>query len=151
MPESRFVLRRAVEFAETDMAGILHFSNYFRFMEAVEHAFFRSLGFRVHGCERSGVWGWARGRADCDFRRPLRYEDEVDLELVVIEKRRSSLRYQITFRIADGEPSDAVVAVGTLTAVCVDKDHKSGTIRAIPMPAIIDQTIEVAAGFDQNC
>ena len=39
-----FTMQRRVEFAETDMAGILHFSNYFRFMESVEHAFFRSLG-----------------------------------------------------------------------------------------------------------
>ena len=36
--------KRRVEFAETDMAGQVHFSNFFRYMEAAEHAFFRSLG-----------------------------------------------------------------------------------------------------------
>ena len=58
-----FSMTRSVTFAETDMAGILHFSNYFRYMEEAEHAFFRSLGFRVHACERSGAWGWARRNA----------------------------------------------------------------------------------------
>ena len=44
---SEFTVRRRVEFSETDMAGIVHYSNFFRYMETVEHAFYRSLGFSV--------------------------------------------------------------------------------------------------------
>ena len=40
-------IRRRVEFSETDMAGIVHYSNFFRYMEAAEHEFFRALGFSV--------------------------------------------------------------------------------------------------------
>jgi YbgC/YbaW family acyl-CoA thioester hydrolase len=36
-----------VEFTDTDMAGIVHFSSFFRYMEVTEHAFFRSLGFSI--------------------------------------------------------------------------------------------------------
>src|SRR3954454_25408688 len=32
-----FKISRLVEFADTDMAGIMHFSAFFRFMEAAEH------------------------------------------------------------------------------------------------------------------
>ena len=39
-----FKATRQVEFSETDMAGIMHFSNFFRFMETAEHGFYRSLG-----------------------------------------------------------------------------------------------------------
>ena len=49
-----FQITRRVEFSETDMAGIMHFSNYFRFMETAEHAFFRSLGSR----SRTPASGW---------------------------------------------------------------------------------------------
>ena len=38
---------RRVEFCDTDMAGIVHYSNFFRYMEVAEHEFFRSLGFSV--------------------------------------------------------------------------------------------------------
>ena len=31
-----FTLKRTVQFAETDMAGVMHFSNYFRIMEETE-------------------------------------------------------------------------------------------------------------------
>ena len=43
-----FEFQRRVEFHETDLAGIVHFSNFFRYMEDCEHAFYRSLGYSVH-------------------------------------------------------------------------------------------------------
>ena len=46
MPYEFKVVRR-VEFSDTDMAGIMHYSNFFRFMETAEHGFFRSLGFSI--------------------------------------------------------------------------------------------------------
>ncbi len=56
-----FKLTRRVEFAETDMAGIVHFANFFRMMESTEHAFFRSLGFTIHGHERGRRRSAGRG------------------------------------------------------------------------------------------
>ena len=44
---AEFSISRRVQFAETDMAGVVHFSNYFRWMEEVEHAFFRAVGLSV--------------------------------------------------------------------------------------------------------
>ena len=49
-----FKITRRVEFSDTDMEGIMHYSNYFRFMETAEHAFFRSLGYSVV-LSRSGL------------------------------------------------------------------------------------------------
>ena len=43
MAAHEFTITRRVEFSETDMAGIVHFSNFCRYMEHAEHAFFRSL------------------------------------------------------------------------------------------------------------
>ena len=36
-----FRTTRLVEFGDTDMAGIVHFANFFRYMESAEHAFLR--------------------------------------------------------------------------------------------------------------
>ena len=46
MPVSTFITHRRVEFSDTDMAGIVHFANFYRYMEQAEHDFFRSLGFQ---------------------------------------------------------------------------------------------------------
>ena len=137
-----FRMPRRVQFAETDMAGILHFSNYFRYMEEVEHAFFRSLGFRVHGDTRTGTFGWARRAATCDYQRPLRYEDEVELHLLVRSKSSRAIVYETRFLLA-GPDGPVEVARGTITAVCVAKSDDGG-LRAVAMPSEVDAAIDVA-------
>ena len=104
-----YKLRRMVEFAETDMAGIMHFSNYFRFMEATEHAFFRSLGASVHRHAPDAMRGWARVHAECRYAEPLRYEDLVEVHLLVRERKSKVIRYDFVFRKAD-ETTGAPVA-----------------------------------------
>ena len=46
MPHT-FRTRRFVEFSDTDMAGIAHFSSFFRYMESAEHELVRSVGLSV--------------------------------------------------------------------------------------------------------
>ena len=141
MPHEFKVVRR-VEFAETDMAGIMHFANFFRFMEAAEHAFLRSLGTSVHAEFDGRTIGWPRVRVECDYKRPLRFEDEVEVHLLVREKREKSLAYEFIFhRVA--EPAQEV-ARGSFTVVCVSMDAHSGQMKAAPIPDFIARQIEVA-------
>ena len=74
-----FKTKRRVEFADTDVAGVVHFSNYFRYLEVAEHEFFRSLGIRLHGEDEGGMFGWARVHASCDYLRPARYADMLEM------------------------------------------------------------------------
>src|SRR4051812_18470994 len=97
MPYQYTTVQR-VEFSDTDMAGIMHFANFFRFMEVTEHAFFRSLGFSIHMEAGGRKFGWPRVHASCDYRQPLRFEDEVEVQLVVREKKPKALSYDFIFR-----------------------------------------------------
>ncbi len=138
-----FKTERTVEFAETDMAGILHFSNYFRYMEATEHAFFRSLGLSVHPSNPSSpleAYGAARRSARCSFSQPLRYEDVVELHVLVKEKRSRSISYCFVFR---KKPELLEVARGEMTVVFVTKT-RDGRLEAIPIPSEVDARVEVA-------
>jgi acyl-CoA thioester hydrolase len=134
-----FKLTRRVEFSETDMAGIAHFSNFFRYMEAAEHAFFRSLGLSIAS---EGI-GWPRVHADCDFKSPIRFEDEVEIHLLVREKREKSISYTIIFRKLNGEVPQEV-ARGTLTVACVTRDKPGGAMKSVAIPAEIAGKIEAA-------
>ena len=42
-----FAYRRRVQFAETDLAGLVHFSMFFRYMEEAEHALWRAAGLTI--------------------------------------------------------------------------------------------------------
>lgn len=79
----RFRVSRRVQFSETDVAGLVHFSNFFRYFEDAEHALWRAAGLSIHP-ENSPV-GWPRVSASCEFHRPLRFEQEFDV-LVRIER-----------------------------------------------------------------
>lgn len=136
-----FKMTRQVEFSETDMAGIVNFLNFFRFMEAAETAFFRSLGVSIH--PSGGDLGWPRVHAECDFKHPLRFEDTVEVRLLVREKREKSLVYTFIFRKLNQQPA-IEVARGTLAVACVKRDTKTGKLRGVSIPTLIANKIEVA-------
>ena len=137
-----FKLARQVDFAETDMAGIMHFSNFFRFMEAAETAFFRSLGQSIYPRDFHTV-GWPRVHADCDFKLPLRFEDLVEIHLLVRAKGEKSLTYTFIFRKLNEGPVREV-ARGNVVTACVLRDKAGGKMTAVPIPPEIAKLIEVA-------
>src|SRR3954462_3407896 len=101
MPLS-FTTTHTVQFSETDMAGVVHFSNYFRWMEEVEHAFFRSLGLSVHpvaAAASNPLISWPRVSTTCEYLAPARFEDEVTLTLTVTRLGEKSLTYTVEFLI----------------------------------------------------
>ncbi len=138
-----FRLTRRVEFSEIDMAGIMNFLNFFRFMEAAESAFFRSLGISIY---RAGSeLGWPRVHAECDFKHPLRFEDVVEICLFVRQKRKRSIVYTFVFRKLNEHPAREV-ARGMLAVACVKRDKAGGKMTGIPIPKAIRDKIEVAPG-----
>lgn len=137
-----FTAVRRVEFADTDMAGIVHYANFFRYMETAEHAFFRSLGHSVVMDDLDPPVGWPRVHAECDYLQPLRFEDEVEIRLLVSGKGSKSLDFLFLFRKLNGD-APVEVARGKLTVVCVTRDAR-GKMKACPLPREFADKIEVA-------
>ncbi len=136
-----FEFQRRVEFSETDMAGIMHFSNFYRFMESAEHAFFRSLDHGIHQTIDGETVGWPRIHSSCDFFRPVRFEDSVTIRLTIEEIRRRSVRYIHTFLLGDDA---TVVASGRMTTACVCLDREAGKIESINIPEELREKLEKA-------
>lgn len=123
---------RAVEFSDTDLAGIMHFANFFRFVESAEHAFFRSLGFRVHTTNGKLQEGWPRLEVSCTYRKPARFEQVLEICLRIEEVRTSSLRY--TFWIfVEGDPTRTLLAHGSFGIIHVELDPAAHQIRKTPV------------------
>jgi YbgC/YbaW family acyl-CoA thioester hydrolase len=106
-------MTRRVEFGDTDMAGIMHFSNFFRFMEAAETAFLRDRGLTVSWREGGSKVGFPRVSAACDYQKPAVFEDVLTITVAVEKLGRKSVSYRFDFANQRGEP----VAVGRVTAV----------------------------------
>lgn len=130
-------LKRRVQFYETDMAGIVHFSWFFRYLEEAEHAMWREAGLSLTG--RPDI-GWPRVEASFEFHRPLRFEDEFEVHLRIIGKDARTIRYQGV--ISKG---DARIATGTIAVRCVST--KPGEpMKSIDIPPEIDSLLQVSPG-----
>jgi acyl-CoA thioester hydrolase len=123
---ARFRYRRRVEFAETDQAGIAHFSVFFRYMEEAEHALWRAAGMSI---APRGQAGWARVAAAFDFKSPLRFEDECDIFVEITETGRRKVLYGFTFTLGE-----RLVGTGTMTTVPVNRGA-DGTLSSYDVPA----------------
>jgi acyl-CoA thioester hydrolase len=127
---SVFVTTHRVEFFETDLAGIVHFANYYRYMEQAEHSFFRSLDLKIHDKLPDGtVFGWPRVAASCSFNAPARYEDEIEVRVTVIRRTRRSLTTSYEFH-----RGETLLATGEMkTAYCIVP--VAGGLRSVDMPS----------------
>ena len=139
-----FEFQRRVEFHETDLAGIVHFSNFYRYMETAEHAFLRSLGHAIHEQLGEAEIGWPRVSATCDFRKPARNDDVLTIRVSLQEIRTRSVRYGFRFFI---DVNDPPIATGSIVAVCVK--FEDGGIAAVPIPEQIRSALEAAQAAAQ--
>ena len=129
-----FTTRRKIEFADTDMGGIVHFSRYFVFMETAEHQFLNELGTSVVLEHEGHPIGWPRVAASCEYASPARFGDELEIRVRVRRKGEKSMTYDFLFRVGDRE-----LATGTMTAVCC---RLGGEVSAIPIPDFIADKID---------
>lgn len=132
-----FRVFRLVEFADTDMAGIMHFSAFFRFMEAAEHALLRSLGLSVYSKVNGEVVTFPRVAASCDYHSPARCEEELEIGVSVERVGTKSVTYVFAF-----SHDDRKVATGKMTSVCC-RVPQDGAPVSMAIPA------EVAAKLNQ--
>jgi acyl-CoA thioester hydrolase len=123
-----FHTTRFVEFADTDMAGIMHFSAFFRFMEAAEHALLRSLGFSVFSEVGKEVITFPRVAASCEYHSPARCEEVLDIDVTVNRVGTKSVTYGFAFSYKGRD-----VATGQMTSVCCRIPH-GGTPVSIAIP-----------------
>ena len=130
-----FVYRRRVQFPETDASGIVHFTNFFKYVEEAEHAMWRAAGVSINTRDR-GI-GWPRVAASFEFRKPLRFEDEFDVHIRVAARTRKTIRYAAVLT-KDGE----VHAEGSLTIICVRR-VAGQPVKATDIPEDLARLFEV--------
>jgi YbgC/YbaW family acyl-CoA thioester hydrolase len=127
---SPFTITRRVEFGDTDMAGIMHFANFFRFMEVAETDFLHSLGISVSWRADGLKWGFPRVSVACDYQKPALFEDVLTIAVTVEKVGAKSVGYRFVFSNQSGE----AVAVGRITTVfCRHSD--AGRLESVEIPA----------------
>lgn len=134
MPLSEFRYRRRVQFADTDLAGVVHFSWIARYMEEAEHALWREAGLSIAPAD--GTLGFPRVETSIEFKAPLYFEEEFEVHVRIQAISRRSIRYSHTIM-----RGDTLIAHGTMTAVCVEKGPRP--LRAVEIPQSVTARLSV--------
>lgn len=135
---SDLTVERRIEFVDTDMGGIVHFSRYPVFVETAEHRFREAAGHLVHE-ERDGEpIGWPRVSMTLDYHSPARFGDTLAIRMRVVAIGNRSMTFGFDVRVGDRR-----VVSGTMTSVCCVLDPMKG-IRAIPIPDEVRAAFAVA-------
>lgn len=108
-----------VRYAETDQMGVVYYANYFVWCEIGRVEFFRQLGYDYKQMEMADDCHLPVVEAQCRYRSPARYDDEV-----VIETRVTTLRAHIIkfgYRLLRG---DQLLAEAETVHVSVDREMR---------------------------
>lgn len=134
---SRYQYTRRIAFAETDMAGIVHFANYYRIMEEAEHAFFRSVGRSIAEKQPDGTTiGWPRVSSACSYKVPIVFDDVI--EILVIVERIGAKSITMRHEFYRGE---TLLAKGSMKIVCC-RIQPDGTMASVFIPDEFQAVIE---------
>jgi YbgC/YbaW family acyl-CoA thioester hydrolase len=136
--EPGFQYTRSVFFYETDLAGVVHFSCYFRYMEEAEHALWRAAGLTVD--RAGGEIGYPRVSATFDYKSPLFFEDAFTIVARVHAVSKRTIKYSFVFT-----RGETAIGTGWLTTTCAARDE-TGAMRSVPIPPGVVSSLRAAAG-----
>jgi acyl-CoA thioester hydrolase len=113
---ARSVVRVRVRFYETDLMGIVHHGSYVAYLEVARVEWLRRRGVTYSDWVRKGLH-LAVVDLSLQYRAPARFDDEIDVDLVLGDRRAASIRFDYRLvRVGDG----TLLAEGSTRLACVD-------------------------------
>ena len=122
-----------VYYEDTDVGGVVYYANYLKFMERARTEWLRALGFDMNAMAREHHCHFVAQRAEIDFLRPARLDDE--LVTTVALKRAGHARLVLEQAVLKNAQR---LAGGIVTLACITTD----TWQPTPMPAALKATLE---------
>ena len=126
----RFDLR--VYYEDTDLAGVVYYANYLKFIERGRSEWVREWGVDQVALQRDLGLVFAVRRVEADFLRPAMFDDQLTVltECLAISGARIDLRQQVV-------RGEAALFTALVTLVCM-----SSRGRAARLPAAIRAAID---------
>ena len=118
-----YIHTRRVEFADTDAAGIAHFTRLLAMVESAEHAWFKSLQIPILSSESA----WPCVSLDVTYQSKCQFGEELKIEIQLAHLGNSSMSYK--FHAAKTSNPQSAFA-GTLTKCHIDP--ATGKPKTIP-------------------
>lgn len=103
-----------VYYEDTDMAGIVYYANYLRYIERARSDWVRGLGIDQNAMKANGLV-FAVRRVEADYLMPARLDDELFVETEVVQVTGARLVMDQVVRRGEDRLFHAVVTVVVIT------------------------------------
>jgi acyl-CoA thioester hydrolase len=110
--------RLRVRYAETDQMGVVYYANYLVWMEVGRVDLCKACGFSYRDMENDDGVLLAVAEAQCRYRAPARFDDEVIVKTWIAEANKRMVTFAYEMRLAD---SETVLATGTTRHLFVNR------------------------------
>ncbi len=120
--------RTKIRFQDVDAAGIIFFARVFELFHDANLAFLDANGLSFAEVLSAKRWLSPLVHAEADYRAPMRFGDEVIVEVAAPELGESSMK--VRYRVRSATRPELTLAVGHTVHVFVD----GSTFRARPVP-----------------
>lgn len=118
--EAPFRARLKVRFGDIDHAGIVYYPRFLHYFHvALEEFFTEVVQVEYHTVINEHRIGLPSVRLQIDFRSPLRFGDEIDVEVCGLELGTTSVTWSYAVWKADG----SLAAEATIVTVSLDMDR----------------------------
>jgi len=106
-----------VRWVDTDALKVVHYSNYFRYVEAAEEELYRSLGFTFKELNEKYRIAIPRVEAFCRYKAAARFGDILAVMLRLNEKTEKTVKYNFEIR---RKADDELICAGYLRIIGLD-------------------------------
>ncbi len=108
-----------VYYEDTDLAGIVYYANYLKFIERARSEWVREIGVDQVGLKAEQGIVFAVRRVEADYLAPAKFDDMLDIETNV--RDISAARITLTQDVSRGE---ALLFESVVTLVCLGGDGR---------------------------
>lgn len=131
--EFMFLYRRRVQFYETDLMGVVHHSNYLKFLEEARVAWGTSSQLIKYNQPETAAH-FAVLETKVRHLKPSKFGDELEIDL---EVRRNGIRVEFQYRV---RKNNEVVCVAQTVHAPLDKDLKPMKL-SLEMRKVLEKSV----------
>lgn len=127
-----FTVEERVRWGDVDAASIIFYGSYIRFFEIAETELFRAVGMPYGKVfDELDIW-LPRVHLECDFHRPPRLDDLLEVSVYVGKIGRTSVRldFEVRRKTEDGTIEKALMATAHFVLVSTDR----ASLKPLPVP-----------------
>ena len=121
-----FSYHRKAQYHETDKMGIIHHSNYVKWMEETRVAFMDSIGYSFRRMELEGIASPVVS-ITVDYKKPVEFDDDIEARLSILRYSGAVLELGYEFYNATKEE----VCTTAVSKHCFVKDGRIASLKKV--------------------